>query len=142
MVTTKKPRRVKERPMFAVVVFLSPLPEVMTTTRGVSLKCCRLQMCWRRVQIGATTARVLGCAEGRHGLRRRRLGFGRHLEGFPGAEVRRTVLGCSGGGSNWGGGYGWGKTPGGEISMARENEGEGDGGDWDSPRRGAGTPAD
>ncbi|GER29033.1 alpha-trehalose-phosphate synthase [Striga asiatica] len=45
---------------------LPPLPEVMNSTRGVSSESCRLQLCWRRAQIGtgAATAMVLGCAGG------------------------------------------------------------------------------
>ncbi|GER43639.1 translocase inner membrane subunit 44-1 [Striga asiatica] len=51
MVTTKQSRSAREWPILAVVVFLSPLPEVMITTRGVLPKCCGLQMCWRRLQL-------------------------------------------------------------------------------------------
>ncbi|GER36948.1 F-box/RNI-like/FBD-like domains-containing protein [Striga asiatica] len=63
----------------------------MTTTRGVSSKCCSLQICWKRIQIGAAAARVLGCAGGLE-LRRRRLGFWSASRGFFRVEVQRRRL--------------------------------------------------
>lgn len=49
MATTEKPRRARERPTLAVVVVLPtpPLPEVMTTTRGVSPDNWGFLLYWR-----------------------------------------------------------------------------------------------
>lgn len=49
MATTEKPRRARDRPTLAVVVVLPtpPLPEVITTTRGVSPDNWGLRLYWR-----------------------------------------------------------------------------------------------